>query len=250
MIGRLLRKGILGAIVLSLCFMAQPAKAQGWDYDAGLYLFALGMDGTMVAQGEESDVDIGFSDILEDLEMAASLHVDANKRGSNWGWIFDAFYASLGQNLEEPPGEYDMNQVYLEGAGTYNLGENFELLAGLRYITMDLTLDLQPPVPPAPGQRIEGDQSWTDLMIGGRYSTSAGKRFRFWARGDVGGFGMSNSSTLAWNVVLMGQLKVSKRVGLLLGYRWLDIDYENTDDLFVFDILQSGPMLAISYSFH
>jgi hypothetical protein len=48
----------------------------------------------------------------------------------------------------------------------------------------------------------------------------------------------------------MGQLKVSKRVGLLLGYRWLDIDYENTDDLFVFDILQSGPMLAISYSFH
>ena len=61
---------------------------------------------------------------------------------------------------------------------------------------------------------------------------------------------MSNSSTLAWNVVLMGQLKVSKRVGLLLGYRWLDIDYENTDDLFVFDILQSGPMLAISYSFH
>ena len=143
-----------------------------------------------------------------------------------------------------------MNQLYLEGAGTYNLGENFELLAGLRYISMDLTLDIQPPVPPAPTQRFQGDQSWTDLIIGGRVGTSAGKRFRFWARGDVGGFGISNSSNLAVNVVLMSKLKVSRRVGLLLGYRWLDIDYENTDDLFVFDILQSGPMLAISYSFY
>jgi hypothetical protein len=63
-------------------------------------------------------------------------------------------------------------------------------------------------------------------------------------------YGISNSSNLTWNVVLMGQLKVAKRVGLLLGYRWFDIDYENLDDLFVMEIREAGPMLAISYSFH
>jgi len=215
----------------------------------GLYLFALGMDGSMVVRGQEADVDVSFSDILEDLEMAASLHVDANKRESNWGWFFDLFWASLGQNLEQPSGEYDLNMAYVEGAGTYNLGESFELLAGLRYTSMDLTLDIRPPDPIQP-RRVEGDQSWTDLMVGGRVATAPGKRFRFWARGDLAGFGISNSSNLTWNVALMGQLNVSRRVGLILGYRWLDIDYEDKDALFAMDVLQSGPILALSYSFY
>lgn len=250
MIGKLIKACMLGLVTLVLFTTVQPVEAQGWDYDMGLYLFALGMDGSMTVRGQESDVDVSFSDILEDLEMAASLHLDANKRGSNWGWLFDVFWASLGQNLERPNGEYDMNMAYVEGAGTYNLGENFELLAGLRYISMDLTLDIRPEIPPIAPRRFEGDQSWTDLMIGGRVGTSAGKRWRFWARGDLAGFGISDSSDLTWNVVLMGQVKVAKRVGLLLGYRWLDIDYENKDDLFAMDVLQSGPMLAISYSFY
>ena len=244
------KSGILGLLLVSVGLTALPVEAQGWDYDMGLYLFALGMDGSMMVRGQESDVDIGFSEILEDLAMAASLHVDANKRESNWGWMFDVFWASLGQNLSEPTGEYDMNMAFVEGAGTYDLGENFELLAGLRYVTMDLTLDIQPPLPPAQPQRFEGDQSWTDLMIGGRVATAPGKRFRFWARGDLAGFGISSSSDLTWNVILMGQVKVAKRVGLLLGYRWLDIDYENEDDLFAIDARMTGPMLAISYSFY
>ena len=77
-----------------------------------------------------------------------------------------------------------------------------------------------------------------------------GERWSFWARGDLAGFGIADSSDLTWNVVLMGQVKVAKRIGLLLTYRWLDIDYENKDDLFATDVLQSGPMLAMSYSFY
>ena len=250
MMGKLLKVCFLGVLVIASSMTAQPAKAQGWNYDAGLYLFALGMDGSMVVRGQEADVDVSFSDILEDLEMAASLHLEANQREGNWGWMFDVFWASLGRNLEQPNGEYDMNMAFVEGAGAYDLGKNFELLAGLRYVTIDLTLDIRPPVPPAPDQRFEGDQSWTDLMVGGRVATAPGKRFRFWARGDLAGFGISSSSDLTWNVLLMGQVKVARRVGLLLGYRWLDIDYENTDDLFALDARMTGPMLAISYSFY
>jgi len=45
-------------------------------------------------------------------------------------------------------------------------------------------------------------------------------------------------------------VKVAKRIGLLFGYRWLDIDYENKDDLFALDVRQEGPILAVSYSFY
>ena len=255
-----MKRGIfrcLGVALLLAALMApaQPVAAAGWDWDFALYLFAMGMDGEMVVRGEEAIVDVSFSDILEDLEMAATGHLEANKRDSRWGFFGDVFWSSLGANFEQPTGEYDMNMTYLEGAALYSMGENFSFLGGLRYTKMELTLDISPPVSPpiqpGPGpQRFEGSQSWTDLMIGGRYRTMISKRFGFSARGDLAGFGISSSSNLTWNVILLGQFKATNRIGLILGWRWFDVDYENTDDLFVFDVLQSGPMFAFNYSFY
>lgn len=255
-----MRRGVaksLGIALLLAVLMvpAQPVAAAGWDWDFALYLFALGLDGRTVIQGDESYVDMSFSDILEDLEMAATGHLEANKRDSPWGFFGDIFYSSLGANIEEPNAEWDLNMTYLEGAALYGMGENFQFLGGLRYITMDMTLDVKPPISPpiqpGPGpQRVEGSQSWTDLMVGGRYRTMISKRFGFSARGDLAGFGISSSSNLTWNVILLGQFKATNRIGLILGWRWFDIDYENTDDLFVFDVLQSGPMFAFNYSFY
>ena len=58
---------------------------------------------------------------LEDLEMAATLHLDANKRESRWGWFADVFWSSLGRNFDNDLGEYDLNMIYLEGAGNLRL---------------------------------------------------------------------------------------------------------------------------------
>ena len=252
---RIVKYGTIFVVLGILMIPAQPAAAAGWDWDFALYLFALGIDGTTVVRGNEADVDLSFSDILEDLEMAATGHLEANKRESPWGFFGDIFYSSLGANIERPNAEWDMNMTYLEGAATYGMGENFALLGGLRYITMELTLDVSPPIAPpiqpGPGpQRFEGDQSWTDLMLGGRYRKTFGERWGFSARGDLAGFGISDGSDLTWNVVLLGQFKATSRIGLILGYRWFDIDYENTDDLFVFDVLQAGPVFAFNYSFY
>lgn len=244
--------GIACVCMVGLAALVAPpaARASGWDYDFALYLFALGMDGGIAVRGRDADIDLSFSDILEDLEMAATGHLEANKRESRWGWFTDVFWSSLGRNFDQNLGEFDLNMVYLEGAGTYAFGENFNLLAGLRYIDMDMTLDLRPLTDPPGPIRVTGDQNWTDLMVGGRYRKSFGERWGFSARGDLAGFGISGGSDLTWNVVLLGQFKVASRVGLILGYRWLDIDYENTDDLFVFDVRQAGPVFALNYSFY
>ena len=245
----------LCSVVTLLSIPAPPAAASGWDYDLALYLFALGLDGRTVVRGREADVDVSFSDIVEDLEMAATGHFEAAKRDSRWGWFGDVNYSSSGQNFGNDLGEYDLDMIYLEGAGTYRFGEGLQVLAGLRYTDLDMTLDfrppIQPPIDPPPGPvRVEGSQSWTDLMIGGRYRATFGERWGFSARGDLAGFGISDSSDLTWNVVLLGRFQVAHRIGLLLGYRWYDIDYENQDDLFVFDVMQQGPVFALNYSFY
>jgi hypothetical protein len=234
----------------ALMIPAKPVVASGWDYDLAMYVFALGMDGRTVVRGREADIDLSFSDILEDLEMSAAGHFEAAKRDSRWGYFGDVFFSSSGRNFDNNLGEYDLDMIYLEGAGTYGLGDNFQILAGLRYTGIDMTLDLRPLTDPPGPFRGTGSQSWTDLMIGGRYQATLGERWGFSARGDLAGFGISSSSNLTWNVVLLGEFKATSRIALLLGYRWFDIDYENQDDLFVFDLRQTGPVFAFNYSFY
>lgn len=252
MIKKLLRYATLTLGVATLALAAQPAEASGWDYDLGIYLWALGMDGSMTVRGVDADVDIGFSDIVDNLEMAFSTHFEANKRESNWAWFFDLYWAALGNDIERPQGKFDMDMAYVEAAGAYNTGRDFQLFAGVRYVSMDLELNFDPqiPLPPQIPTRVDGNQSWTDLMLGGRLKKDLGKRWRFWGRADLAGFGLTNGSDLTWNLALMGQVRVARRIALAFGYRWLDIDYENKDDLFALDVRQEGPILAINYSFY
>jgi len=243
-------------IVVVFVVTATPAQAAGWDYDLFVYLWALGMDGTMTVRGQEADVDVPFSDIFDNLDLAFSTHLEARQRDGNWGWFFDVYWADLGIDFDRVQGDLDMQMAYVEAAGAYNTGRDFQLFFGFRYISMDTTLkfdpQIQPPIPPPVPipTRFDASQSWTDLMVGGRYKKEFGKRWRFFARGDVAGFGISDSSDFTWNVVLMGQVMVSARWGILFGYRWLDIDYVNEDDQFAMDITQAGPVIAIGYSFH
>ena len=239
-------------IVVVFAVSATPAKAAGWDYDLFLYLWALGMDGSATVRGQEADVDVSFSEIFDNLDLAFAAHLEAKQRDGKFGWFFDVFWSDLGKDFDRVRGNFDMQMTYLEGAGAFNTSRNFQLFVGFRYITMDSTIKFDPeiPVPPAVPTRFEGDQSWTDLMTGLRWKTEFGERWRFSARGDVAGFGIGSSSDFTWNVVLMGQVMVSARWGLLLGYRWLDIDYVNEDDQFAMDLRQGGPVFAVSYAFH
>ena len=249
---RILRMGVLVLTLLALSMAAPPAKAAGWDYDLAIYLWALGMDGSAKVRGADADVDIGFSEIFDNLEMAFSTHFEANKRESDWAWFFDVYFAALGNDIERPQGKFDMNMAYVEAAGAYNAGRDFQLFAGVRYISMDLELNFDPgiPLPPQVPTQVKGDQSWADLMLGGRLKKDFGKRWRFWGRADLAGFGLTDGTDLTWNLALMGQVKVARRIGLLFGYRWLDIDFENKDDAFALDVRQAGPVLALNYSFY
>ena len=97
-----LRRALISlVIVVVFVVSATPSKAAGWDYDLFVYLWALGMDGTMTVRGQESDVDVPFSDIFDNLDLAFSTHLEARQRGRQLGLVLRCLLGGPGQGLRQ-----------------------------------------------------------------------------------------------------------------------------------------------------
>ena len=92
----------LALAALALLAAAAPAAAQSTDAaDTGdrwlvriaPYLWATSLDGNATVTGIKSDVDVSFSDILEDLSLAGMLLADFQK--GRFGVAVNAVYARL-----------------------------------------------------------------------------------------------------------------------------------------------------------
>jgi hypothetical protein len=73
-------------------------------------------------------------------------------------------------------------------------------------------------------------------------------RWTFQGRADVGGFGVG--SELTWNAALTFLYEATEKVTVGLGYRVMDIDYEE-DGLtgFVYDAQLPGALLGVGFRF-
>ena len=251
----MLRKTIfcltLGLVAL-LIIPASPASA-GMNWDAGLYLWAMGIDGSTRVRGQDAEIDLSFTDIAQNLDMAAMVHFEGTQEEPGWGFFVDVFWADLSQDLDQPLDELGFQMSLLEGAITYALDENLQFFAGARYTSMDMSLSFDfnlpgPGILPLP-DKVSGSESWTDLMVGGRVHSDVGDKWAFQARFDLAGFGLSNSSHFTWNLAVLGQRRFGSKWSFVFGYRAMDIDYRDSDSGFVFDGTLAGPVLAGTYSF-
>jgi hypothetical protein len=98
---------------------------------------------------------------------------------------------------------------------------------------------------------VKVDEDWIDPFIGLRLRMQSANGYRFFARGDVGGFGVS--SDLVWQVMggLSGECRCNENLSWMLGYRALDTTYETGTgrDLFELDALIHGPIIGGAYRF-
>ena len=236
------------AIAVVAAVGAAPARAQ-WQWDVGMYLWALGLDGDMTVRGQTASTEVSFGDIFDKLQFAFSLHVEAHEPAEKWTVIFDAYIAQLGDDLDTPPGEFDMDMGFFELGAAYRTGQEFDVLFGLRYVELDALLRIRPGIPQLPPEIQAGDkQSYVDPMVGGRW-IKQGEKWGFRGRFDAAGFGVSDGSDLTLNLQLLGSYRRGERFSLLFGYRVMDIDYEDTDAGFGMDVTMSGPVLAAAWSF-
>jgi hypothetical protein len=67
-------------------------------------------------------------------------------------------------------------------------------------------------------------------------------------RFDVGGFGIGDASDITWNLSGLINYKPWKHVGLIAGYRAMDVDYRTGSGLsrFNYDVLMHGPILGFN----
>jgi hypothetical protein len=224
----------------------ETSGSKSWQYDiAPYYLWAVGLDGEATVMGSTSDVDVSFSDILDQLEFMFDFHFEA-RHENGWGYIVEPLFLILESEGSAPAGTVtvETNIAMLEGMVTNRLGASehgFNLLWGTRYLRIEN--EISPVLLPT----IEGEQDWLDAVVGLRYAPRLSKKWSLTLRGDVGAGG----SDFTWQASALAFVDLSKRTQLAFGYRHLDIDYEDGSgsSLFRFDASLSGPIMGININF-
>jgi hypothetical protein len=122
--------------------------ASGWQFSIKPYGWLTGLDGQTGVGPIVSDIDVSFSDIIDNIEMAAALQFEA--RNGRWGVIADGFYADLGASGSTPgpiydTAELDMKQFIGELSVAYRVYESpsvfIDVYGGIRYNNMSMEFD-------------------------------------------------------------------------------------------------------------
>jgi hypothetical protein len=231
---------------------ATPASSP-WQFRIQPYGWLTGIDGSSGPAGYAADIDAGFDDVFDVLEMAAALQFEA--RRGRWGIIADAFYAELGSSGTLPgPLETDIDLDFEQFLGelvvSYRVSEcsrSFvDLYAGIRYNSLSLDLEATSNGTALnEDERRSADKDWTDPIIGIRTQWEINDRWFLAAKGDIGGFGVDSDFT--WNLQGTVGYRFNESVSLEIGYRYFDTDY--SDDGFIYDVAQAGALIGVNFVF-
>ena len=185
-----------------------------------------------------------FSDIVDAVDGAFQVHAEG--QGEQFGVFADfTFLGVSGEttrtNLQT---DGDLDTRLFELAGVWNPSgdrfQGFDAFAGLRYMETDVTVRLSPVNLPINPVTLDGGDSYSDFMIGGRYTFALSDRWTLTLRGD-GSWGETEGT---WNASVVAGLKM-KRGAWIFGYRHMLVDVA-TDNAET-EITMSGP--AIGYAF-
>lgn len=240
------------AAATCLAALAPTAHAaegdEGWDWVVAPYMWVTTVSTdleTTVPPIVGGSVETDFSDIIDKLDGAFLIHAEG--QGDDFGVMADLIYLGLANEKERPVfrTESDLDTMVIELAGIWSPGEErfrgVEVIAGMRYIDVELNVDIESVGPVLPPANVNVNASFIDAMIGARYIWDASERWDLSVRGDMS-FGDTEGT---WNVNAMAQYKM-KRGAWAFGYRYMDVALEPGDKKI--DLVMSGPV--IGYAFH
>lgn len=243
------------AISVALLVSTDPLLAQepgqetssDWDNSMVLYLLAPTIDGTVGVGPVDPDIEIDPSTVLDTLD-GGFLGAWVVENGQ-WGFFLDIVYMDLSADFklagERIPGELGNKQLIVGLNGLYSLTDKLQLMAGALYTDVSMKLSLDGPVQP---RRLNSGDSWADPTIGLRFATPISERWSFGGFGQIGG---GVNADLVWQLTGSFSFQMSPRSSLVLGYRYMDFDYESGkgSDRFKFDVVQHGPALGFRFDF-
>ena len=194
------------------------------------------------------EVDANTEDIFSVLKMGGMLYLEAKK--GDWAITSDFIYMKLKKDITPnflvQSGELELKETLWEVAGLRRISPMFEAGLGLRLVNVstDLNLALR-------NQDIHADvsETWVDPIFIVRSNHIIKDDFLLNVRGDVGGFGIG--SDLTWQIHVDAGYQVSELFYVMLGYRYLGIDFEtgNNQNYFAYDMDTFGPELRLGFNF-
>lgn len=226
------------------------ATADDWMYQARVYAWTSALETSVDTPLGSIEADLDIGEVLSHLHMAFMGGFEA-RRGP-WSLIGDAVYADLTATEDDPlRGAYAKASVeselgVLSGYAAYrvyhNAGLSADLVAGLRYVSLDNGLKLRAGVLPA--ATLGGDTSWTNPVIGARLRSEFNDRWYGAAFADFGDWGGDGSS---WQVLASAGYRLREGFSVEAGYRHLDL--EDEADHHTTGVELSGPMLGVNFRF-
>lgn len=228
---------------------AQAAESEGWDWMVAPYGWAASI-GTDLRSGQPpyggASSDTNFDDIIDKFDGAFQIHAEG--QGDNFGAFTDFTFLGLADDKNHPRfhSESDLDARLFEIAAVWSPAaqrhQGIELFAGLRYIDVDATVQLDPENPLFDTTRLDGGASFSDFMLGARYTWAISDRWGVTFRGD-GSFGETDGT---WNASIVANYKM-KHGAWLFGYRYLSVEMETHGNRF--DTTMKGPMVGYGFMF-
>jgi hypothetical protein len=252
-------------MLLSTTLPVTAAAASGsdqWEYEAMIYLWGSAIDASTQNGG---DIDMSFSDIIKDLDMAFMGTFGARK--GKWSLLADAIYMDISQSdggSETIPilgGAFNITRtvdtdvsmkswITSFGAG-YNVVNNeratLDLVGGARYLSIDvdIKLDLSHKGEFLQTSRqvkqSDSDHVWDGIVgVKGRINLDKNWYLPYYA--DVG----TGGSQSTWQA-MAGVGYQFKWGDVLLAYRYLDYNFDS--NFLLDDMNISGPALGARFQF-
>ncbi len=246
----------------------EPAAAGSeWQVDVQPYIWIPArIKGDSTVSGATAKLDLTFGDIIDDFDKIFALSGRVEAWKGDWAIIFDGLYVSLKADFDvEPLGggpispnvNVDIAQALvdlglgwrfldrpLDAAATEGPRLRLDLLGGMRYQYLKQEISLAP-------VDLGTSKDWVELMIGGRASLQLSEKLMFAVRADASGFGIGSASNLTWNLYAGGSWRFTPAFDLKLGYRLIDLDYDNGSGVneFGLDLRMHGPYIAATFRF-
>ena len=249
-------RSVLILFGLFVTWVATPAKAEDWSFSIEPYLLAANIEGDSgLGRVTGAPVDLDFSTILENLDMAAMLHFEAHSR-NGWGIIVDYGFMDLSDDIFGSRGgvvDARLRQGILEGLlvrQSRSQTSGLEYFAGFRWWDNDVDVAVDPAVLPGDVTR-KVDASWIDLVVGARWTRNINARWVAKVKGDIGGFGVEADFTSSLS--LSAIYEFSDRYALDLQYKLMWVDFEDggkgQPGYFSYDTVTHGPIIGFQFNF-
>jgi len=247
------------AFTAAMFLRASPAAAQdGWEFRVVPYLWAMSTAGHGQLGPVPVDLDADTITIVKGLDLALEGYVEASKHGfllladTHISKVHVDIPASVKNGVPFTEGKFTNRQVIIAAAAGRRFMTKYglaDVYAGIRLYDIDLEA-LFTGFPFLFG----GKDVWVDPIVGGRLLIPLKPKFIFGLRGDIGGF--NAGSSFAWMLQPTATYQWKPKIGMLLGYRVLDVDRESgkgptpfNKDYFLYDVNHRGPGFGMVIAF-